>query len=181
MFPSVPGFGSRIWMMCVRAFGWLTETHPASMSCVCSVEGVQAGASVRNDMPSDPSALRRYDEFGVTWPIPEETVWRVLVQQVTQVGLEVGSAVPEPSGRGVRQREVAGHDGVDVSDQVRAPGRVEGARAAEPGLRQGVLEACRLALVPGGEVMARAVTEVVEDELPHRSAGNLGVPGTGRS
>jgi hypothetical protein len=28
--------------------------------------------------------------------------------------------------------------------------------------------------------MARAVTEVVEDELLHRGVGNLGVPGTGR-
>jgi hypothetical protein len=27
MFPSVPGFGSRIWMICVCVFGWLTETH----------------------------------------------------------------------------------------------------------------------------------------------------------
>jgi hypothetical protein len=44
MFPSVPGLGSRIWMICVRAFGWLTETHHAAMSCVdCSVEGIQAG------------------------------------------------------------------------------------------------------------------------------------------
>jgi tetratricopeptide (TPR) repeat protein len=41
------------------------------------------GVSVRNDMPPDPLALRRYDEFGVTWPVPEETVWRILVQQVT--------------------------------------------------------------------------------------------------
>jgi hypothetical protein len=101
--PSAPGFGSRIWMICVRAFGWLTETHRAAMTCVdCSVEGIQAGVSVRNDMPPDPLALRRYDEFGVTWPVPEETVWRVLAQQLTQAGLEVGSAVPEPPGRGVR-------------------------------------------------------------------------------
>lgn len=98
----MPGFGSRIWMICVRAFGWLTETRHAAMNCVeCSVEGIQAGVSARNDMPPDPLALRRYDEFGVTWPVPEETVWRILAQQLTQVGLEVGSAVPEPSGRGV--------------------------------------------------------------------------------
>ena len=104
MFPGVPGFGSRIWMMWVRAFGWLTETHHAAMSCAdCSVEGIQAGVSVRNGMPPDPLALRRYDEFGVTWPVPEQTLWRVLAQQVTQVGLEVGPAVPEPPGRGVRQ------------------------------------------------------------------------------
>ncbi len=32
MFPSVPGFGSRSRMMCVRAFGWLTDTHHAAMS-----------------------------------------------------------------------------------------------------------------------------------------------------
>jgi hypothetical protein len=31
----------------------------------------------------DPLALRCYDEFGVTWPVPEATVWRILVQQVT--------------------------------------------------------------------------------------------------
>ena len=62
MFPSVPGFGSRIWMICARAFGWLTETHNAAMTCVdCGVEGIQAGVSVRNDMPSDPLALRRCD------------------------------------------------------------------------------------------------------------------------
>ncbi len=84
MVPGVPGLGSRIWMICVRAFGWLTETHHAAKTCVdCSVEGIQAGVSVRNDMPPDPLALRRYDEFGVTWPVPEETVWRILVQQVT--------------------------------------------------------------------------------------------------
>jgi hypothetical protein len=41
VFPSAPGFGSRTWMICVRAFGL---------------------------------ALRRYDELGVTWPVPEETV-----------------------------------------------------------------------------------------------------------
>ena len=46
------------------------------------VEGIDAGVSVRNDMPPDRLALRRYDEFGVTWPVPEQTVWRVLVQQV---------------------------------------------------------------------------------------------------
>ena len=27
----------------------------------------------------DPLALRRYDEFGVTWPVPEETAWRIVV------------------------------------------------------------------------------------------------------
>jgi len=42
--------------------------------CDLSVEGIHAGMSVRNDMPPDPLALRRYDEFGVTWPVPEETV-----------------------------------------------------------------------------------------------------------
>jgi hypothetical protein len=52
--------------------------------------------SVRNDMPPDPLALRRYDDFGITWPVPEETVGRILVQQVAQVGLEIGPAVPEP-------------------------------------------------------------------------------------
>lgn len=84
MFPGVPGFGSRIWMICVRAFGWLTETHHAAMTCVdCSVEGIQAGVSVRNDMPPDRLALRRYDELGVTWPVPEHTDGRILVQQVT--------------------------------------------------------------------------------------------------
>jgi hypothetical protein len=69
MFPRVPGFGSRIWMICViRAFGWLTGARHAGVSA---------------DMPPDPLALRRYGEFGVTWPVPEETVWRILVQQVT--------------------------------------------------------------------------------------------------
>jgi hypothetical protein len=47
------------------------------------VEGMHAGVSVGNDMPPDPLALRGYDEFGVTWPVPEQTVWGVLVQQVT--------------------------------------------------------------------------------------------------
>ena len=47
------------------------------------VEAIHAGVSVHNDMPPDRLALRRYDEFGVTWPIPEQTVWRILVQQVT--------------------------------------------------------------------------------------------------
>ena len=47
------------------------------------VGGIHAGVAVRNGMAADPLALRRYDEFGVTWPVPEETVWRVLVQQVT--------------------------------------------------------------------------------------------------
>jgi hypothetical protein len=39
MFPSVPGFGSRIWMICVRASGCLTETHHAAMSCVDCIVG----------------------------------------------------------------------------------------------------------------------------------------------
>ena len=31
MFPNVPGFGSRIWTICViRAFGWLTGTRHAA-------------------------------------------------------------------------------------------------------------------------------------------------------
>ena len=47
------------------------------------VEGIHAGVSIRNEMPPDPLTLRRYDEFGVTWPVPEQTVWRILVQQVT--------------------------------------------------------------------------------------------------
>ena len=42
MFPSVPGFGPRIWMIRVRAFGWLTDTQHAAMTCVdCSVEGIK--------------------------------------------------------------------------------------------------------------------------------------------
>jgi hypothetical protein len=33
MSPSVPGIGSRMWMICViRAFGWLTGTRHAGMS-----------------------------------------------------------------------------------------------------------------------------------------------------
>jgi hypothetical protein len=47
------------------------------------VEGIHADVSVRSDMPPDPLALRRYGEFGIAWPVPEETVWRILVQQVT--------------------------------------------------------------------------------------------------
>ena len=35
------------------------------------VEGIHAGVSIGNGMPPDRLALRRYDEFGVTWPIPE--------------------------------------------------------------------------------------------------------------
>ena len=35
------------------------------------VEGIRAGVSIGNSMPPDRLALRRYDEFGVTWPIPE--------------------------------------------------------------------------------------------------------------
>jgi hypothetical protein len=42
----------------------------------------QVGLSVRNDMPPVPLGLRGDDEFGVTGPVPEETVWRILVQQV---------------------------------------------------------------------------------------------------
>lgn len=39
MFPSVSGFGSRIWIICVRAFGWLTGTDHAAMTCVdCGVK-----------------------------------------------------------------------------------------------------------------------------------------------
>jgi hypothetical protein len=85
MFPSVPGFSARIWMTRVRAFGWLTGTHAAMTCADCSVEGSQAGVSVRNHMPPDPLALRRYDQSGVTWPVPEQTVWRILVQQVVKV------------------------------------------------------------------------------------------------
>jgi hypothetical protein len=47
------------------------------------VAGTHAGVSIRSDMPPDRLALCGYDEFGVTWPVPEETVWRILVQQVT--------------------------------------------------------------------------------------------------
>jgi hypothetical protein len=39
MCPSVPGFGSRIWMICVRVFGWLTGTHRAAMSWVDCIVG----------------------------------------------------------------------------------------------------------------------------------------------
>ena len=50
--------------------------------CDRRVEGIHAGVSIGNGMPPDRLALRRYDEFGVTWPIPEQTVWRVHAQQV---------------------------------------------------------------------------------------------------
>ena len=49
MFPSVPGFGWRIWMICViRASGWLTGTR-------------HAGVSVRGYTPSHNKAPRAAD------------------------------------------------------------------------------------------------------------------------
>lgn len=39
------------------------------------------------------SRLRRYHQLGITGPVPEQTIWRTLVQQVTQIRLEAGSAM----------------------------------------------------------------------------------------
>jgi hypothetical protein len=62
-----------------HAWAPLTRRYPRDLP----VEAIHAGVSVRNGMPRDQLALRRDDEFGVTWPVPEQIVWRILEQQVT--------------------------------------------------------------------------------------------------
>src|SRR5580700_6406331 len=96
----------------------------------------------------------------------------MLAQETAQVGLELDSAISEEPRSGIGHRKVVGHHCVDISDQVWTSRCIDGSRSAKACLQQRVFESRRLALAPGSEIVARALAEIGDDEIPSRGVRN---------
>src|SRR5437763_14747085 len=119
-------------------------------------------------VPRDPAALARLlgqHDLRVSRPVPEQPVGCARREQISHLAGEVVQPVAVEVRRRGGQGEVAGDDALGVADEVRLPASEDGARLAEAGADEYVLES--VGPLPRGSLAGAAGgAEVLRDQRP---------------